>query len=215
MDANADRPAITTFSLTNGGTAEQMLPANGYRTALMIQPQTEAVTINFGSTAGVQATGTLQFDANPADGETIAINAVALTFLDTVVDPTTDIERGVSATATRDNLITFLNASATAGLALATYSATTVSSDPAVLITYDAGGTDGNAYALADSSAAAVLRSGATLTGGLNAGNGLDIAVDQIIFFSKGEYPSLMNEIYIVSATAAAKTVYLEGIQGA
>lgn len=215
MAANEYAPSVQTHSQTVGGTAEVMLAANPQRTSLWIQPQTEDVTINFGATAGVQATGTLRFDANPANAETIAINGVTLNFLTVVVDPATDIAIGASATATRDATIAFLNSSANASLSIATYSETIVSSDPAILITHDAGGVDGNAYTLADSSAAAVLRGAATLAGGLDTGNGFNLTAGDNRWLNAGEYASFREDVYIVSATAAAKTAYLEGIMGA
>lgn len=210
MAASTDAPAITTFTLANGGTAELMLDANQLRTGLMIQPQTEASVINFGATAGVQATGALTVAAVPANNETIAVNGVTFTFKSSA-STSTEIQIGLTEAATATNMATTLNASANASITVATYSA----DDNDVLITYDAGGTDGNAYTLADSSGANVTRSGATLTGGLNTGNGLQLADEQVVFFSASEYPSIKNAIYIVSATTNAKTVYLEGIASA
>lgn len=213
MAASTDAPAFTTFTLTNGGTAQLMLAANQQRTALTIQPQTEASVINFGATAGVQAAGALTVAVNPSNNETIAINGVTWTFKTTVTDATTQFEIGGDADETASLMAASLNASANASISVATYANTT--GQNIVDITYDAGGTDGNAYTLAVSSGGNVTRSAATLTGGLNTGNGLQLADEQIVFFSASEYPSIKNDIYILSATNSAKTVYLEGIASA
>lgn len=210
MAASTDAPAITTFTLANGGTAELMLDANQLRTGLMIQPQTEASVINFGATAGVQATGALTVAVNPSNNETIAVNGVTFTFKSSA-STSTEVQIGGDADETAINFAAKLNASANAAITVATYTA----SSTAVDISYDAGGTDGNAFTLADSSGGNVTRSAATLTGGLNTGNGLQLADEQIVFFSASEYPSIKNAIYIVSATTSAKTVYLEGIASA
>ena len=210
MAASTDAPPITTFTLTNGGTAQLMLAANQLRTGLVIQPQTEASVINFGATAGVQATGALTVAVNPSNNETIAVNGVTFTFKSSA-STSTEVQIGGDADETAINFAAKLNASANAAITVATYTA----SSTAVDISYDAGGTDGNAYTLAVSSGGNVTRSAATLTGGLNTGNGLQLADEQIIVFSASEYPSIKNAIYIVSATNSAKTVYLEGIASA
>lgn len=210
MAASTDAPAITTFTLANGGTAELMLDANQLRTGLMIQPQTEASVVNFGATAGVQATGALTVAVNPSNNETIAVNGVTFTFKSSA-STSTEVQIGGDTDETAINFAAKLNASANAAITVATYTA----SSTAVDISYDAGGTDGNAYTLADSSGGNVTRSAATLTGGLNTGNGLQLADEQVVFFSASEYPSIKNAIYIVSATTSAKTVYLEGIASA
>jgi hypothetical protein len=188
-----------------------MVAANPQRTAITIQPQTEAVTVNFGATAGVQATGTLTAGTNPLNTETIAVNGVTFTFV-TGASTTTNVHIGATKEETMTNFAAVLNASVNAAISIATYTV----AGAVITITYDAGGVDGNAFTLANSSGtAAVTRSAATLAGGLDSGNGFDLAVDQLIFFSAGEYPSIREDIYIVSATAAAKTSYLEGIMGA
>ena len=210
MAASTDAPAFTTFTLTNGGTAQLMLAANQQRTALTIQPQTEASVINFGATAGVQATGALTVAVNPSNNETIAVNGVTFTFKSSA-STSTEVQIGGDNVETASNMAAKLNASANAAITVATYTANSTAVD----ISYDAGGTDGNAFTLADSSGGNVTRSAATLTGGLNTGNGLQLADEQIVFFSASEYPSIKNDIYIVSATNSAKTVYLEGIASA
>jgi hypothetical protein len=210
MAANQYAPAVSTFSQTVGGTAQVMVAANPQRTAITIQPQTEAVTVNFGATAGVQATGTLTAGTNPLNTETIAVNGVTFTFV-TGASTTTNVHIGATKEETMTNFAAVLEASVNAAISIATYTV----AGAVITITHDAGGVDGNAFTLANSSGtAAVTRSAATLAGGLDSGNGFDLAVDQFIFFSAGEYPSIREDIYIVSATGAAKTVYLEGIMG-
>lgn len=206
-------PSWQTHTQTAGGTSEVLVEQNQNRTAIIIQPQTEEAIVNFGATAGVRATGTLRFTANPADAVTIAVNGVTLTFLDTVVDPTDEILRGANAEETRDNMLALLQASATAGLVVAEYEATTISGDPSILITFIAGGTDGNAYTLANSSGAGVVTaSGANLTGGSDSAGGMVLAVDQLVSFSAAEYPQIKNDIYVLTASDSALVGYLEGI---
>lgn len=209
-------PPMYSVAITAGGTPEILIPAADVdtpRKAIIIQPQTEACLINFGQTAGARATGTLRFTANPADAVTIVVNGVTLTFLDTVTDPTDEIQRGASATLTRDAMLDLLQASVTAGLAVAEYEATTVSSDPGILITFLAGGTDGNAYTLADSSGAgAVTRSAATLAGGSDTvGNGLSLALGQIAVLSAADFPQIQLDVYVVSASDGAVVAYTYG----
>lgn len=204
-------PSVQTATVTAGGTSEILVEASQVRSTLLVQPQTENCLINFGATAGVQATGTLTFDDNPANTETIDVNGKVFNFLTVVVDPATDIEIGADAEETRDNFIVVLNASTDAGVALATYSATTDGADPAVLVTADAGGVDGNAITLADSSSAAVTRSAATLSGGSNTEGGILLQTNTINIIDAVQYPAVKQDVYILSATNSAKIAYLEG----
>lgn len=198
-------PSVQTVSITNGGTSEVLVAASNARQSILIQPQTEACLINFGATAGTQATGTLTVDTNPPNNETIAINGTTFTFKSSA--PTgNQILIGTDAAATATNIASTLNASVVAGIALATYSAST----DEVTITYDAGGTDGNAYTLADSSTAKVTRSGATLSGGSDTVGGIALAMGQPLSID-APYGSLKQDIYVLSATTAAKINYLEG----
>lgn len=197
-------PQVQTFSLTNGGTSELMLAQDNARTALLIQPLTEATVVQFGGTAGVQATGTLTFADNPDNAETIAVNTVTFTFV-TGASTATNVHIGDTATDTAVNFAAVLNASANASITVATYTA----DGSAVDITYDAGGTDGNAFALADSSAASVTRSAATLAGGSNGVGGIYLATNTQLALTANEFPSIKNDVYVVSATNAAKTSYL------
>lgn len=212
MAANPFAPSVQTHTQAVGGASETLVDANPARSSIMIQPQTEDVYVNFGSTVGKQATGTLQFDANPSDGETLTINGDTFTFVNVVTNPLDEVQIGLTADATRDALLTVLQSSADANIIVASYSSTVVSGDPGIQITFINGGTGGNSYTLADSSSASVLRSAATLTGGAATGNGVLLPLNTIAFFSAGEYPSVREAVYIVSASTSAETVYLEGI---
>lgn len=114
--------------------------------------------------AATSAEGTVTFDDNPADGDTLTLNGVVFTFLDTAVDPETDVEIGVDAEETLDNLLTLLEASADVLLTVATYSV----AGAVLTVSYTATGTGGNAYTLATDSGVLTL-SGATLAGGTTA----------------------------------------------
>lgn len=199
-------PSVQTVSITNGGTSEVLVAASNARQSILIQPQTEACLINFGATAGLQATGTLTAGSNPANNETIAVNGVTFTFKTVVVTPATDVLRGATEGDTMTNFAAVLNASANASISIATYTV----SGAVLTVTYDAGGADGNAFTLADSSAAAVTRGAATLAGGSNTVGGIALAMGQPLSID-APYGSLKQDIYVLSATTAAKINYLEG----
>lgn len=212
MSTSTDfKPSVQTFSLATGGTSEILVEANSLRSSIIIQPQTEVSLVNFGATAGTQATGTLTVGSVPLAAVTIAINGVTFTFV--AANPgAAEFLIGADKDETAANMASQLNASVNASISVATYSV----SGAVVTITYDAGGVDGNAYTLANSSGAgAVTRSAATLTGGSDTiGNGISLASLTPYTFNAAEFPQIKEDIYIVSATGAAKTVYLEGIEG-
>lgn len=199
-------PSVQTVSITNGGTSEILVAASQERQSLWVQPQTEACLINFGATAGVQATGSLTAGDVPDINETIAVNGVTFTYVASSASAT-QITRGATVAETADNTATILNASVNASISVATYTSDGVDT---VTITYDAGGTDGNAYTLADSSAGSVTRSAATLAGGSNTAGGLYLAQYQIADIST-PYGSQRQAVYVTSATTGAKVSYLEG----
>lgn len=193
---------FTTTSITAGGTSQVLMAAADVdtpRQSIIINPQTEACLINWGgATAGTQATGTLTAGANPAAAVTIAVNGVTFTFI-AGASTATDVHIGADEDETMTNFAAVLNASANASISVATYSVV----GAVLTVTYDAGGTTGNAFTLADSSGAgAVTRSAATLTGGSNTVGGLVIALNQIAELS---CPQAQGEIQVVSATTAAK----------
>lgn len=199
---------VSTLTVTNGGTSELMLAENQLRNALFVQPQSEACVIQFGGTAGLQASGVLTFAGNPANGETIAINGVTFTFV-TGASTATNVHIGASKDLTAVELAAVLNASVNASISIATYTAV----GDTVTISYDTGGADGNAFTLADSSAAAVTRSAATLTGGSNAVGGIYLAQYQIADLKATDYPAIRKDVYIVSATTGSKIGYMFGGQ--
>lgn len=116
-----------------------------------------------GTVAGsaAQASGTLTFGSNPADLSTIVVNGVTITFATAPIAG--QVQIGSTSTETATNLANTLGASAEAGLIVASYTA----SSTVVTILYNAYGTAGNAFTLANSSDGSVTRSGATLSGGV------------------------------------------------
>lgn|SRR5574343_60612 len=199
-------PSVVTVSITNGGTSEVLVAADAQRQAIVIQPQTEACLINFGATAGTQATGTLTAGSNPANADTIDINGVTFTFV-TGSSTATNVHIGSTKEDTMTELAAVLNASANASISVATYTV----AGAVLTITYDAGGADGNAYTLADSTGAKITRSAATLAGGSNTVGGISLTQNQIFSESANNYPQIKNNIYVVSASNSAKINYLVG----
>ena len=193
-------PSVTVTSITAGGTSQILMAADNARQAVMIQPQTEACLINFGATAGTQATGTLTAGANLVNTETIAVNGVTFTFV-TGASTSTNVHIGDTKEDTMTNLAAVLNASANASISVATYTV-----DGAVLtVTYDAGGTTGNGFTLANSSGtAAITRSAATLAGGSNTVGGIVLTLNQITIFSTDTLPQIKGDIYVTSTTTGA-----------
>ena len=108
----------------------------------------------------VQATGTITFGGNPSPSDTVTLNGVVWTF---VASGATGNQVNIGGTVgvTVTQFRNQLNLSTDPLLSVATYtSATNI-----LTITYDTGGTVGNAYTLA---ASAATPSGATLTGGVD-----------------------------------------------
>jgi len=194
-------PSVTVTSITAGGTSQILMAADNARQAVMIQPQTEACLINFGATAGTRATGTLTAGANLVNTETIAVNGVTFTFV-TGASTSTNVHIGSTKEDTMTNFAEVLNASANASISVATYTV-----DGAVVtVTYDAGGTTGNSFTLANSSGtAAITRSAATLAGGSNTVGGIVLTLNQITIFSTDTLPQIKGDIYVTSTTTGAK----------
>lgn len=184
-----------------------MAAADCDRTAIKIQPVTENITVNFGATSGVQATGTLTFGAQPTDGETVVVNGVTWTARSAPSVPSSEWLIGATKEATAANLAAALNLSANAAINIATYSV----SAAIVTVLFSMGGVNGNAYTLANSSGGHITRSAATLTGGLNTGNGFLLAAGTAYPFLATENPDIKGAIYAVSPTTAAKTAYDSG----
>lgn len=115
-------------------------------------------------TAPTAASGNVTFTANPAADDTVTVNGTVFTAKASGATGN-QFNIGADVTATALNLANVLNASVVAGVALATYS-------PAlgvVTVTYDTGGTAGNAFTLAKSGTNITV-SGATLSGGSASG---------------------------------------------
>lgn len=200
-------PSVTTFSVANGGTSEVMIAADNARQSLYIQPQGATCLINFGATAGLQATGTLTAGTNPVNTETIAVNGVTFTFV-TGSSTSTNVHIGATKEDTMTNFAAVLNASANASISVATYSVV----GAVMTITYDAGGADGNAYTLANSSGTvAITRGAATLAGGSNTVGGISLATTVQLNLKASDFPSIKQDVYVLSATTADKIVYLVG----
>lgn len=117
------------------------------------------------ATGGVKATGTFTIATNPLNSETIVVNGVTITFKTALSVPAVwgEVLIGAAATNTATNLAAALNAHQDPAVALADYSANLA----VVTVTYEAFGTEGNAFTIATGTAAAkVTVSGATLAGG-------------------------------------------------
>jgi hypothetical protein len=100
------------------------------------------------TTASGAATARIRFSALPAVNSTITINGTAFTFVASGATGN-QINIGVDLATTIANAVTVLNASAVAGVALATYAA----SGSDLTITHDAAGPGGNAFTLSTPSA--------------------------------------------------------------
>ena len=96
------------------------------------------------SSGGVVASGSINFAANPANGDTVTVNGVVFTFK-TAPSVATDIGIGVSAAATQANALTVLEASTNTLVNVATFA----TSGTKINVTYATEGSDGNDYTLA------------------------------------------------------------------
>jgi hypothetical protein len=125
-------------------------------------------------TGGTNATGTITITTNPADGDTIVVNGVTITFKTALTGVENEVLLGASSAITATNLAAALNASNDPKIAAATYSAATtivtVKYGNAVIYgTTGMKGTEGNSFTLVTGTAATkVTMSGATLAGGAN-----------------------------------------------
>lgn len=125
------------------------------------------------------AGGYYELAANPTDEDVLGFNGVDINFLDTPVDPETDVQIGSGATGddtdlgiTIDNAITLLNASTDELLTGATYSDNHTGSNKdadRIIVKSDTAGDAGNEYTLDTPTAGNVTRSAATLEGGTDA----------------------------------------------
>lgn len=118
---------------------------------------------------GVAATGSYTFSAQPADNAVITVGGQAFTFV-SGTPAANQIKIGATLADTVVNAVLALNASAVAGVAVASYAADLTLTK--ILITYDALGTGGNAMTITAGSSPAsnATASGATLAGGSASG---------------------------------------------
>lgn len=109
-------------------------------------------------TTHLAAGGTISFEGNPDDGDTVTLNGVEWEFVTgTPVGNQTEIQGTLAGTLAE--LVDGLNGSADVDIAVATYS----ENDTQLIIAYDVAGVAGNAYTLA---ASVGQVSGARLEGG-------------------------------------------------
>lgn len=141
---------------------------------------------------GTAATGTITFNGNPADADTVTINSVVYRFK-TSPAQANDIQIGASAAATQANLLYCLlgsiSQSGTAFFAGSTALASTIrvtSASNVLTLTAATKGTAGNAYTLAKSSTNLAVSGAGTLTGGA-AGDSFTVTV-QTATTSGGSY---------------------------
>jgi len=113
--------------------------------------------------AGEKATGTITLTGNPAPADTLTVNGTVVTFV-AAAPVGNQVLIGATSAITAANLQAFLAASANANIAQASYSTVGL----VTTVTHDNVGTAGNAFTLAEVSAAITI-SGATLAGGTNA----------------------------------------------
>ena len=142
--------------------------------------------------SGIPASGTLSFASNPTNAQTIILNGVTWTFVSSgATGDQTNIKANRQLTMAQ--LVADLNASATAGIAVASYGAVA----PLLFITYGNASAAGDSYTLNGGTSGATP-SGATLTGayeGLTGGSGTtgtNPAATLIIGPETGTYPGLV-----------------------
>lgn len=159
---------------------------------------TGTVTLNSNVLAAVAATGTLTVASLPADGATVGVNGQTLTFR-TAAPAANEVLIGGTVNATATNLAAAING--ITGVTAAAVGAV-------VTITAATPGTAGNSIALANPSSAAVVRSGATLTGGA-AAHTVTVAGTTFTFVTSGAGAGQVNVggSVTLSATALAAAI--------
>lgn len=170
------------FSVTIDGVVKALTGLN-FSTALNLNGVATAVTtalagsgtcvwngsqfvINSATTgAGVKASGTLTVATNPAPADTITVNGIVITFV-AAAPGANEVLIGATAMLTAVNLCTFLSNSVSANLLLMTYTVDALTG----IVTLRAAsvGVAGNSLTLVSSAPLVVVRSAATLLGGLN-----------------------------------------------
>lgn len=121
----------------------------------------------------VQATGTLTLNSDAGNNETVTIGSRTYTFKTTLTGAANEVVRGVTATATLDNLIAAINGAAGAGTAYGTGTVAhadvtaVAGSGDTMDVTAKMAGTDGNAIATTETLAdASSVWGDTTLDGG-------------------------------------------------
>jgi flagellar hook-associated protein 1 FlgK len=120
-----------------------------------------------------KASGSVTFSSNPALNDTIILNGVTYTFVDTS-SANTNVKRGATVGETINNLVNVLNSSTNTSISAATYSA----ASSTLNIKFDKAGTSGNSYSLNVSGSTVASASGSTLSGGTDATGDFDFDFD-------------------------------------
>jgi hypothetical protein len=118
-----------------------------------------ASTPDFEQSGGAYATGTITFAGQPTDTDTITVGADTFNFLDTVVNPATDVEIGADAEETLDNLLAIILAQ-TPNVVPTKNSATVIGLRAATA------GTAGNSIPLTEAATNVTVSGAGTLAGG-------------------------------------------------
>lgn len=116
-----DRFAGDSTALVNDATFTEIEAGTdlaGFSLNVKVSPITPAinVTVEADGSGAVAATGTLTFDDNPADGETVTIGATVYTFATGAIDAAFKVDVGADASGSLDNLIAAINLTGTAGV---------------------------------------------------------------------------------------------------
>jgi hypothetical protein len=144
------------------------------RTVVAFDGAGNVIVAEFGSVAGVKATGTLTFSGVGTAAETITVGTRVYTMVATLTGVADQVLIGASATASAQNFKNAINAdAATLGV---THGSTTdhpsvlaSGAAAAILLTANAAGVAGNSVATTETLATAAAFGAATLTGGANA----------------------------------------------
>jgi hypothetical protein len=161
--------------------------------------------------AGLPASGTITFSAQPAVGDTIVLNGTSIAFIANGAVPAAgQVALGLTQTATIENLMAYLIASTDVQLVKFKYSA----AGNVITLTAATGGTGGNALTVVENSAATVA-SGATLAGGTaNTGNPTFGAIARGPNYQLGGYKVTMLTATTFSVLSPSGTALPNGSTG-
>lgn len=153
--------------IAQGAQLSTAIPLKGFTLAGLRLPSIftgTALTFFVGdSEDGYQARGQATFSGTCTDGDTLEINGFEITFVDTVTDPTSEVEIGADADETLTNLMEFLDATEEPDLLECTYER----EDLVLVVVAVEHGVAGNAFTFAKSSTdITLLPAGGTLAGG-------------------------------------------------